>query len=96
MNRLATYDRGDLNVGKTAISGTPVKEEDWGLDMTGNWSDFLQKTSGTTDLNQDRTHNPVNEITGISETVGTAWIDPVHDKAGNMTTLPKPSSPARV
>ena len=62
--------------------------------MTGNWSDFLQKTSGSTDLNQDRTHNPVNEITGITETVGTAWIDPVHDRAGNMTTLPKPSSPA--
>ncbi len=94
VNRLATFDRGDLNAGKTAISGTPVKEEDWGLDMTGNWTDFLQKTSGSTDLNQDRTHNPVNEITGITETVGTAWIDPVHDKAGNMTTLPKPSSPA--
>ena len=93
VNRLATYDRGDLNANKDAISGTPVKEEDWGLDMTGNWTDFLQKTSGTTDLNQDRTHNPVNEISGISETVGTAWIDPVHDKAGNMTTLPKPSSP---
>ena len=24
--------------------------------------------------------------------MGTAWVDPVHDKAGNMTTLPKPSS----
>ncbi len=47
VNRLVTFDRGDLNVGKTAISGTPVREEDWGLDMTGNWSDFLQKTSGS-------------------------------------------------
>ena len=94
VNRLATFDRGDLNVGKDAISGTPVKEEDWGLDMTGNWSDFLQKTSGSTDLDQDRTHNTVNEITAISESVGTAWVDPVQDKAGNMTTLPKPSSPA--
>ncbi|MBM4092022.1 MAG: RHS repeat-associated core domain-containing protein, partial [Planctomycetes bacterium] len=92
VNRLATFDRGDLNANKDAISGTPVKEEDWGLDMTGNWTDFLQKTSGTTDLNQDRAHNPVNEITGITETTGTAWIDPVHDRAGNMTTVPKPSS----
>ena len=92
VNRLTVFDRGDLNANKDAISGTPVKEEDWGLDMTGNWTDFLQKTSGSTDLNQDRTHNPVNEITGITETVGTAWVDPVHDKAGNMTTLPKPSS----
>ncbi len=93
-NRLATFDRGNLNAGKTAIDGTPASEEDWGLDMTGNWSDFTQKTSGSTDLNQDRTHNDVNEITGITETVGTAWIDPVHDKTGNMTTLPKPSNPS--
>ncbi len=91
VNRLVTYDRGDLNVGKDAISGTPAKEEDWGLDMTGNWDDFTQKSSGSTDLDQDRTHNDVNEITGISETTGTAWIDPVHDRAGNMTTIPKPS-----
>ncbi len=40
-NRLDTYDRGDLNANKDAIRGTPVKEEDWGLDMTGNWTDFL-------------------------------------------------------
>ena len=41
INRLKTFDRGDLNVGKTAISGTPVREEDWGLDMTGNWKDYV-------------------------------------------------------
>ena len=64
INRLTTFDRGDLNAGKTAISGTPVREEDWGLDMTGNWKDYLQKTSGSTDLDQDRTHNKVNEIIG--------------------------------
>ena len=89
VNRLATFDRGDLNANKDAISGTPVKEEDWGLDMTGNWTDFLQKTSGTTDLNQDRAHNPVNEITGITETTGTAWIDPVHDRAGQHDDGPQ-------
>jgi len=45
VNRLKYFDRGDLNEGKTAISGTPVREEDWGLDMTGNWKDYIQKTS---------------------------------------------------
>ena len=25
---------------------------------------------------------------------GTNWYDPTHDAAGNMTSLPKPSSPA--
>ena len=92
MNRLATTDRGDSNVGKTVVSGTPGWEEDWGLDMTGNWTDYVQKTSGSTDLDQDRTHNGVNELTNITETIGTAWITPVQDKNGNMTTVPKPSS----
>jgi RHS repeat-associated protein len=92
VQRLATMDRGDLNANKDAISGTPGKEEDWTLDMTGNWSAWLQKTSGSTALNQTRTHNPVNEITDIAASVGTVWADPVHDRAGNMTTLPKPSS----
>ncbi len=92
VNRLVNSDRGDLNVGKTAISGIPVREEDWGLDMTGNWSAYVQKTSGSADLDQDRTHNEVNEITDISETTGTAWATPVHDRAGNMTSVPKPAS----
>ena len=92
LNRLATFDRGDLNANKDAITGTAAKEEDWSLDMTGNWTDFVQKTSGSTDLDQDRTQNDVNEITAITASTGTNWADPVHDKNGNMTTIPKPSS----
>ena len=94
INRLIAFDRGDLNAGKTAISGTPVREEDWNLDPLGNWPGYVQKTSGTTDLDQSRTHNKVNEITAIAATTGTDWADPVHDRAGNMTTIPKPASPA--
>jgi len=30
----------------------------------------------------------------ITATTGTNWADPVHDATGNMTTAPKPSSPA--
>jgi len=89
VNQLKTFDRGDLNAQKTGISGTPVREEDWTLDMTGNWSGYVQKTSGTTDLNQTRGHNKANEITSAS-----SWATPAHDRAGNMTTVPKPSSPA--
>ncbi len=94
VNRLIAFQRGELNANKDGISGTAAKQEDWGLDMTGNRDAFLQETSGTTDLNQTRDHNPVNEITEIAASMGTVWIDPVHDRAGNMTTLPKPSSPA--
>ena len=52
----------------------------------------MQKTSSSTDLDQGRTHNPVNEITGITAATGTNWAEPVHDRAGNMTTIPKPAS----
>jgi hypothetical protein len=62
----------------------------------------VQKSSGTTVLNQQRAHNHVNEIdtddthgdadNPITETTGTAWADPVYDAAGNMTTVPKPLS----
>ncbi|MCA9182811.1 MAG: RHS repeat-associated core domain-containing protein, partial [Planctomycetales bacterium] len=54
LHRLKTFDRGELNSAKTAITGTPAKEEDWTLDDLGNWSGYIQKTAGTTDLNQQR------------------------------------------
>ena len=40
----------------------PAKEEDWTLDPTGNWTGYLTKTTGTTDLDQSRGHNKANEI----------------------------------
>lgn len=90
LHRLKTSDRGALNGTKTGISGTPVREEDWTLDPLGNWSGYVQKTSGTTDLDQDRSVNKVNEITDISETTGTSWITPSYDKNGNMSVAPRP------
>ena len=77
---------------RSTISGTPTKEKDWTLDALGNWPGYVTKTAGSTDLDQTRTNNAVNEITGISETTGTAWIDPAYDAAGNMTTIPKPAN----
>ena len=34
----------------SGITGTPSREEDWTLDPLGNWSGYVQKTSGTTDM----------------------------------------------
>ncbi|MBX3440782.1 MAG: RHS repeat protein [Planctomyces sp.] len=48
--------------------------------------------NGTWDLDQARTSNTVNEITDITETAGPAWATPAYNRAGNMTTVPKPSS----
>ena len=101
--RLENFDRGDLNVGKTAIVGTAAREEDFTIDATGNWTDYTQKTSGNNDLVQQRDHNKVNEIdtneahddapgASITASTGTNWDDPVHDGVGNMTQLPNPAS----
>ena len=90
LHRLKTFDRGELNATKTGITGTPAREEDWTLDPLGNWSGYWQKTSGTTDLDQERTVNPVNEITDITETTGTSWITPSYDRNGNMVLVPRP------
>ncbi len=59
LDRLANMDRGTLAGGAIA---SPIKEQDWTLDPTGNWSGYVTKTGGTTDLNQSRAHNPANEI----------------------------------
>jgi RHS repeat-associated protein len=65
------------------------------LDATGNWKGFREDDtgSGAWDLVQSRTANTVNEITGITNTTGTAWATPAYDSNGNMTSLPKPTAP---
>ncbi len=55
LHRLESVDTGTLS-GST-ISGTPGREQDFTLDVLGNWSAYLTKTNGTTDLSQTRTHN---------------------------------------
>ncbi len=90
LNRLKTFDRGQLNGTNTGITGTPSAEEDWTLDPVGNWSGYERKTSGTTDIYQSRSVNTANEISNITETTGPTWADPVYDRAGNMTSVPKP------
>ena len=85
--RLTQYDRGDLGGGSIF---NPTLTQDWTLDATGNWTDFIQ---GVTDaLNQDRTHNQVNEITDITESVGAAWPTPAYDDNGNTTAMPQPAN----
>ncbi|MEM1353909.1 MAG: RHS repeat-associated core domain-containing protein [Planctomycetota bacterium] len=94
LNRLNNYQRGLLNTANTAID-TLSFEQDWSLSQVANWDAFDQDNTGngTNDLAQTRTHNQVNEITGITNTTGTPWINPAYDSAGNTTTLPKPETP---
>ena len=85
--QVKVLQRGTLNAGKTGISGTPTWEEDYTLDPSGNWNNYLTKVSGTTTLNQARTHNPVNEILTIA---GSNTLIS-QDAAGNITKAPKPT-----
>src|SRR5205823_7494189 len=88
--RLTAAPRGQLNTGKTGITGTPLKEEDWTLDSLGNWTGYVQKATGTITLNQTRTFDKANAITGIT---GGSWTVPAYDANGNMTTMPQPATP---
>jgi len=93
MYELARLDRGELNTGKTAIQpGTLDFSQAWGLDATGNWSDFDQDSTGagSWDLVQTRTHSEFNEIESIT---GGGWVQPGYDLAGNMTMMPQPAAP---
>ena len=91
LHRLKTFDRGNLTGSPySGISGTPSREEDYVLQQSGNWQSYTIKENGSTTLSQIRSHNTANEIHTI---ITTSWVDPTHDAAGNMTTMPQPKDP---
>jgi hypothetical protein len=79
--QLKVLQRGTLNGAKTGISGTPGWEEDLTFDPTGNWNNYVTKVSGSTTLNQNRTHNKANEILTIA---GSSSLI-AQNAAGNIT-----------
>jgi hypothetical protein len=96
LNRLATMQRGTLTgTPPTGIAGTPVLEQDWTLDPTGNWRGYQSKAGGTTTLDQGRTSNPVNQISGINNSLGPTWVTPQYDPAENTTIFPQSLDPTR-
>jgi RHS repeat-associated protein len=98
-DELYTYDglyqikerqQGDLNAGKDTINGTPGEEEDWVYDASGNWKDYDRLESGSSAVNQTRTHNKANEMQTLD-----GYSAPVaYDAAGNMTRIPQGEEPA--
>jgi len=99
LQRLAQVTRG------VSLSGTnldyvnePQQTQRWELDATGNWSRFqnfvaVEQASETTWVDQRRTSNRANEITGLTTHVGYPWAESVYDRAGNTTLLGLPFSP---
>ncbi len=82
------FKRGNLNAGKTGLTGTAAAEEDLAYDPSGNWTSYVEKASGSTTLNQTRTHNKVNEITNMTNP--SSVVDPTYDAVGNTTKVNKP------
>lgn len=76
--------QGNYDQSLGIIGGTPVQEEDFSYDPTGNWNNYTRKANGNTTVNQNRTHTKVNEIKTY---LGSSY--PVsYDKAGNMVKVP--------
>ena len=94
VNRLNDMERGTLNSNNTGINSLQFAQC-WSLDATGNWAGFREDDDGdgTWDLVQARTSNAVNEISAVNTYVGSTWVTPLYDSAGNMTTIPQPSDP---
>ena len=64
---------------------SPVEEEQFTLDGTGNWPGYVVQQNRVTTLSQSRTHQSANEITSVGATGSTVAYDP----NGNMTTIPQ-------
>jgi len=96
LHRLIDFRRGWLNDARDDLIQMTFRQS-WSLDATGNWSEFREDSDGdgTWDLVQQRTCNPVNEITQITTTTGPAWATPQYDRNGNMTVIPKPADPTQ-
>lgn len=83
LNRLAEAVRGKPN--GTGWTQDGSREEDWGLDVFGNWDTYANAIGGTA-FSQNRTHNEANELTLNAETIGstTTDLDMTYDDAGNL------------
>ncbi len=94
-HRLKDMQRGLLNGSNTAITSENFAQC-WSLDTTSNWSGFREAaTGGSATLVQSRTANKVNEINGITNSVGSTWTTPAYDLAGNTTTLSQLADPTK-
>ena len=95
LHRLKDMQRGTLNGSHTSISAS-MFAQCWSLDPTSNWRGFKEAAiGGPWTLDQVRSANTVNEITGITNSTGPTWTTPAYDTAGNTTTLPQPADPTK-
>ena len=88
-----TYTYDGLHRLQTVDETTAANDRYWELDQLGNWSKLRNGLTGASTILEERTHNDVNELTAF--TTPTTTVDPVHDAAGNLTTIPQPQDPSQ-
>ena len=88
LDRLTAFRRGSLSADGNSIVSNPKGAQLWNLDALGNWRGFKDDATdgGTWDLEQTRSHNLVNELTGFAQGQGQpAWPAPQeHAYAGAL------------
>lgn len=103
LHRVRQTNTGTLASSPLNITDAAAKfRQKWGLDQLGNWSKFEQdgtkdyvtvandSFADATDVDQDREHNDINEITSVEGNGGLYWEYVEHDAAGNMVWIPGP------
>ena len=87
LNQVKKFHRGLLIDDNAAIE-SPGLQQGWQFDATGNWKNFTQfdPADAAKTLDQQRSHNRVNEITEIARTVGADWTTPTYERNGNTTS----------
>ncbi len=91
---LISVTRGQLNTAHDAVlTGTEDFAQLWTLDGDGNWHQLQTDNNGDgwPDGGFAGSFDGANELTGA---VGMWWGQPAYDRAGNMTTGPKPGDEA--
>ncbi len=91
---LTSVTRGQLNSAHNAVlTGTEDFAQSWTLDGEGNWDQLQTDNNGDgwPDGGFAGSFDGANELTGA---VGMWWGQPTYDRAGNMTTGPKPGDEA--
>lgn len=85
VGQLGRLQRGTLDVEGSALTGTPIWEEGFAYDPSGNCIQYKTYVDGVVNLDQVRGYNSVNEVIAVdssSDSVG-------YDLSGNMTRTRK-------
>jgi RHS repeat-associated protein len=96
LDRQTKINRGTLSGGQITDANANYSQSWTALESQGNWRTHVEDINGGVAggvTTQSRTHSKANEVLTISGNTPD-WIDPAHDRAGNLTSGPQPGTEA--